>query len=102
MENGTWPCGKNATDALSAFIGGVPVRCEGQGTDRYGRTIAACTVQGEDVQAWMVLNGWALAYRRYSTEYVGEEAAAQDARAGIWRGEFVPPWEWRSGVRLEQ
>ena len=30
----------------------------------------------------MVLNGWALAYRRYSLDYVDEEEAAQDARAG--------------------
>ena len=58
----TWPCGQRATAALVEFIGDSPVRCEGQGTDRYGRTIAACTVRGEDIEAWMVLNGWALAY----------------------------------------
>ena len=50
--------------------------------DRYGRTIATCSVQGEGIDAWMVLNGWALAYRRYSLDYVDEEEAAQDARAG--------------------
>jgi endonuclease YncB( thermonuclease family) len=49
----------------------------------------------------MVLNGWALAYRRYSTDYVVEELTARKARRGIWRGEFVPPWEWRKGKRLQ-
>jgi hypothetical protein len=48
----------------------------------------------------MVFNGWALAYRKYSTDYVGQEQAAQEARRGIWRGQFVLPWEWRRGKRL--
>ena len=47
----------------------------------------------------MVRQGWALAYRRYSKDYVDEEAAARQARVGMWRGEFVPPWEWRKGTR---
>ncbi len=48
-----------------------------------------------------VANGWALAYRRYSPDYVDEEAEAQAARRGIWAGEFVKPWEWRRGKRLD-
>jgi endonuclease YncB( thermonuclease family) len=63
--------------------------------------IGRCYVQGDDIEAWMVLNGWALAYRRYSTDYVDEEAVAQDAQVGLWSGEFVPPWEWRRGKRLQ-
>ncbi len=49
----------------------------------------------------MVSQGWALAYRRYSLDYVDQEADAQAVRRGIWAGEFVPPWEWRRGKRLE-
>ncbi len=56
-----------------------------------------CTVAGEDMGAWMVSQGLALAYRRYSLDYVDEEADAQAARRGIWAGEFVKPWEWRRG-----
>ena len=63
--------------------------------------IGRCYVQGDDIEAWMVLNGWALAYRRYSTEYVDEELSAREARSGLWRGEFVPPWEWRRGKRIQ-
>ena len=33
-----------------------------------------------------------------TVNYVDEEAAAQDAQAGLWRGEFVPPWEWGGGA----
>ncbi len=42
-----------------------------------------------------------LAYRRYSLDYVKEEADAQAARRGIWGGEVVKPWEWRRGKRLK-
>ncbi len=74
--------------------------CEDLGRDRYNRIIASRTVAGEDLATWMVANGWALAYRRYSLDYVDEEAEAQVARRGIWAGEFVKPWEWRRGKRL--
>ncbi len=40
-------------------------------------------------------------YRRYSLDYVDEEADAQAARRGIWASEFVKPWEWRRGKRLD-
>jgi hypothetical protein len=49
-----------------------------------------------------VRNGWALAYRRYSRAYVAEERAAENAGRGIWRGDFVEPWDWRDGKRLGQ
>ncbi len=47
----------------------------------------------------MVVNGWALACRRYSLDYVHEEADARTARRGIWASEFVKPWEWRRTQR---
>ena len=96
----TWACGQRATAALAGFIDGAPVSCRPHGEDRYGRTIATCTVRGEDIEAWLVRNGWALAYRRFSTDYLDEEAEARAAQAGLWRGAFVPPWEWRRGKRL--
>ena len=50
---------------------------------------------GEDLGAWMVGLGWALAYRAYSTRYVAAEELARSRGLGIWAGRFVPPWEWR-------
>lgn len=47
----------------------------------------------------MVHSGWALAYRRYSTAYVGAEGSARYAKRGIWRGKFTAPWDWRRGDR---
>lgn len=88
-------CGQHAALALADHIGQRTVRCEQRDIDRYGRFVAVCRVAGEDIGAWLVAEGWALAFRRYSTDYVDEEDAARTARAGIWRGTFELPWEWR-------
>ena len=100
-DGAQWRCGQQAALALDARIGGRPVVCSERDIDRYGRTVGVCNAGGEDLNAWMVAEGWALAYRKYSTDYVEEEAAAQAAGVGIWRGEFVAPWDWRRGARIE-
>lgn len=93
----TWPCGRRAAQALAAFIADRPVRCAGGTTDRYGRLIARCRVGRTDLSAWMVRNGWAMAYRRYSTAYVDAEDQARAAKRGIWQGPFTAPWDYRRG-----
>ena len=95
-----WSCGRDAARALAGRIGGRSIACEERDRDRYGRVVAVCRASGMDLNAWMVAEGWAFAYRRYSNAYVGEESAARAARRGVWRGEVVPPWEWRKGKRL--
>ena len=96
-----WPCGRRATRALAERIGGRIVACEEKDRDRYGRIVAVCRLDGQSINAWLVARGWALAYRRYSSDYIDEEAAASAARRGIWHGDFVPPWDWRQGQRLD-
>ncbi len=100
LDGKSWQCGKDAANALTDKIARRLVTCEDLGRDRYKRMVARCTVAGEDIGEWMVPQGLALAYRRYSFDYVDEEADAQAARRGIWAGEFVKPWEWRRGKRL--
>jgi endonuclease YncB( thermonuclease family) len=92
-------CGKDAAFALANFIGRGTVTCERRGVDRYKRTIGTCQVRGEDIGAWLVRAGHALAFRRFSMDYVPEEARAVEAKAGVWQGRFVTPWDWRRGVR---
>ena len=100
LDGKPWQCGKDAANALADKIVRRPVTCEDLGRDRYKRIIARCTVAGEDIGSWMVSEGLALAYRRYSLDYVDEEAGARATRRGVWAGEFVKPWEWRRGKRL--
>ena len=96
-----YQCGQQAAAALRTRLGPGAVRCTIENRDRYGRALGTCyTAGGVNVNAWLVRHGHALAYRRYSTKYVPQEDQARTGRAGIWAGEFVPPWEWRQGKRL--
>jgi len=97
-----WRCGQNAALALDDRIDGRSVRCTWSERGQYGRLIGTCYQGGTDLNAWMVRQGWALAYRRYSRAYVDAERAARNADRGIWRGDFVKPWNWRDGKRLGQ
>ncbi|WP_348532368.1 thermonuclease family protein [Methylobacterium oxalidis] len=47
-------------------MGSASVSCEPRDTDQYGRTVAACRLGSEDLNGWMVGQGHAMAYRRYS------------------------------------
>jgi endonuclease YncB( thermonuclease family) len=57
-----WTCGIDAREQLAAHIGGRAVSCVSTGTDVYKRSLATCFLAGEDLNAWMVQQGWALAY----------------------------------------
>jgi endonuclease YncB( thermonuclease family) len=93
-------CGTIAANALDKWINRQTVTCEIEGKDRYGRLLGQCRVGGENMQEWLVSNGHAIAYRSYSTAYVQAELEARKAKAGVWAGEFVAPWDWRQGLRL--
>jgi endonuclease YncB( thermonuclease family) len=92
-------CGLSATRALSDRIAGQVVSCQARDVDRYGRVVAVCRVAGEEVNRWLTSEGWAVAYRRYSRDYVGAEEAARAGQRGLWAGTFTAPEEWRHGVR---
>jgi len=94
-----YDCGADATQALIRRTGTQTVTCTGRDQDRYGRIIATCSVGGADLGAFMVKSGHALAYRRYSTAYIGAEVRAQSAGIGMWQGAFTAPWNWRRGQR---
>ena len=43
----------------------------------------------------MVLNGYAVAYRKYSKKFVSQENLAKKDKLGLWAGTFEMPWDWR-------
>lgn len=93
----TWDCGLAGTDALTRRLDGRTVSCEPLDMDRYGRTVARCRTGGEDIGAWMVERGLAVAYRQYSLDYVEAEDRARAARLGVWRTpDFTAPQDWRT------
>ncbi|MGB8893595.1 MAG: thermonuclease family protein, partial [Pseudolabrys sp.] len=80
---------------LAAHIGGRAISCSPNGTDAYKRTLAICSLAGEDLSAWMVQQGWALAYVQYSSPYRKVEDNARTQQRGLWQGAFIAPWDWR-------
>lgn len=92
-------CGQRAAFALSDKIGRHTVTCEKRDIDVYHRVVAVCRMGGEDLNGWMVAQGWALAYRHYSKAYIPQEDAAKAAKRGVWSGSFVRPWDWRQRKR---
>lgn len=90
-----YQCGQSATRALSDKIGHQEVSCERKDVDRYGRTVAVCYVGDVDLNGWLVSEGLAVAYYRYSARYGPEEIAARIAGRGLWAGSFDHPEDWR-------
>jgi endonuclease YncB( thermonuclease family) len=91
----TYRCGQRAAIALSDFLTTHVVSCEQTGTDRYRRVLATCSVDGADIGEWMVSQGWAIAYRKYSVAYVQVEEKAHAEKRGLWAGTFLNPEQWR-------
>ena len=91
----SYPCGEFATNELKKIISSGQLFCKKRATDRYGRSISICYVNGVDINSLMVKNGWALAYRKYSRDYIDEEKEAKDKKMGMWAGKFIAPWKWR-------
>nr|WP_245510014.1 thermonuclease family protein [Rhizobium leguminosarum] len=97
-------CGKDAAFALDEFLSkSRPIRCVGHGKDRHRRVVADCfRADGQSVNSWLVRQGWAIDWFRYSKGvFRGDQAIAQAARAGVWRGSFEIPCEARA-ARLKR
>jgi endonuclease YncB( thermonuclease family) len=91
----SYGCGGIATRALADQVEGKLVSCVPKGIDVYKRQLAVCRVEAIDLSAWMARQGHALAYVKYSLDYVSDEQAAKDSQSGAWDGTFEKPWEYR-------
>ena len=89
-------CGIVATKALIKKISKNKVKCLTQKKkDRYKRFIGVCFVKKDNLNKWMVRNGYAIAYRRYSKKYILDEEFARKNKLGLWSGSFLNPEKWR-------
>ena len=89
-------CGQEATNALKKKINGKSVLCKVQSKlDRYKRYIGVCFLDDIDLNKWMVRNGYAVAYRKYSNDYIEDENYAKKNKIGLWSGNFIHPEKWR-------
>ena len=88
-------CGEVSKENLEAKVDRSIIKCISSSKDRYERYLAKCFKDKINLNRWMVRNGHAVAYRRYSKEYVIDEEFAKENKLGLWRGKFLHPEKWR-------
>jgi endonuclease YncB( thermonuclease family) len=97
-------CGARSADALSTWLAASsPTSCKFVERDQYDRFVGNCSrADGASVQRWLVRNGHAMDWPRYSSgAFSKEQSAAKSEKIGIWQGAFQAPWEWRAAQREE-
>ena len=88
-------CGQVSTDKLTKKINNQIIKCKIKNVDRYNRLIGECYKNNENLNSWLVSNGYAVAYRKYSKKYISDEMNAKNKKLGIWQGKFEMPWDFR-------
>jgi endonuclease YncB( thermonuclease family) len=92
-------CGRRAFRALAHRLRFASVRCVPRARDRFARLVATCYQGHDDLARWLVGQGLALDWPRYSGgTYAYAEDVARRAERGVWQGNFVRPWDWRHGL----
>ena len=90
-----YSCGKVSKEKLKAKINESKINCISTSKDKYKRYIATCFKGETNLNRWMVRNGYAIAYKRYSKKYVPDEDFAKEKKLGLWQGKFMNPEKWR-------
>jgi len=93
-------CGIEAGEALKRKIGKNKIRCEGHRRDVYGRLLAICFLGAENINAWLIAQGWAVRFMDAGQQYKHEEQVARSQRKGIWSGDFETPADYRKRQKL--
>ena len=88
-------CGEFSKNLLIEKISNQRVSCIRESTDQYGRTLAECFVGKESLSSYLVREGYAFAYRKYSDKFIPDEEYAQSKGNGLWSMDFMFPWDFR-------
>ena len=94
-----YPCGEISTEKLKKLINKNIIKCHVKGKDRYQRKLAICFRNKLNINSWLVRNGYAVSYQKYSKKYLSEEIEAKNDKKGIWQGKFEMPWDWRKNAK---
>ena len=90
-----YSCGIISKKKFIDKINSENLRCISTSRDRYKRYLATCYKNKINLNKWMVRNGLAVAYKRYSKDYIRDEEYARKNKLGIWNGTFTRPENWR-------
>ena len=94
-SEGKVACGKISRDLLIEKVTNNKISCTDEGKDFYGRVLGECFVNGESLSSYLVKEGFAFAYRKYSNKYIEDEEYAKFNKLGMWSMEFQYPWDYR-------
>ncbi len=99
IDNKIWNCGIESKIALKNFILEKKVHCKIIDIDKYKRFVGTCFLENQNINQYMVHNGWAIAYRYYSLDFVKAENLAKKNKMGIWQGQFQEPYIFRKSKK---
>ena len=88
-------CGEFSKNLLIEKISNQQVSCIRESKDQYGRTLAECFVGKDSLSSYLVREGYAFAYRKYSNKFISDEEYAQSKGNGMWSMDFMLPWDFR-------
>ena len=94
-SEGKVACGKISRDMLITKVTNNKISCTDEGKDFYGRVLGECFVNGESLSRYLVREGFAFAYRKYSDKFISDEEYAKSNRLGMWSMKFQYPWDYR-------
>ena len=94
-SEGKVACGKISRDILITKVTNNKISCTDEGKDFYGRVLGECFVNGESLSRYLVREGFAFAYRKYSDKFISDEEYAKSNRLGMWSMKFQYPWDYR-------
>ena len=94
-SEGKVACGKISKDILITKVTNNKISCTDEGKDFYGRVLGECFVNGESLSRYLVREGFAFAYRKYSDKFILDEEYAKSHRLGMWSMKFQYPWDYR-------
>ena len=92
-------CGLLAKNVLEDKIANQKPLCVKKGEDKYKRTIAECFINDISLSKFLVLNGYAFAYKKYSKQHVYHEKRAKILKKGLWSMNFEFPWKFRKNKK---
>lgn len=78
------PFGKASKRHLIDLISNKSLNINEKGKDKYGRTLAVLYNGDQDINAQMVIDGYAWAYDKFSKDYVTFQQNAQLLKKGLW------------------
>ena len=94
-------CGQISKEKLMEKIGNNSLNCKiEKNKDRYKRSVGECFLKEESLSVFMVRNGYAFDWPRYSKgKFLNDQEYAKINKLGFWNMKFEYPWIWREKIR---